>query len=775
MRDGKLRVLSSSFRAFRTSEDPDGCLFPGQTPVARAMRKTAATAMLDFQSLKTGAGDFMGRFRKSGPWLRERFRRLSWPKKLLVAAAAMVLIPLLLGLTAIGAVFGYYGLQAAKFDMNQLRDMPERTLIFDRNNKPLGYVFGHGENRNVVKLDQVSKDFVKALLAREDNGFYWHGGIDWKAVARAAWVNSQSDEIEQGASTLTMQLARNSFGMQERTFDRKFIEAALAQRIENEFSKDEILELYMNRIYFGSGLYGVERAAQGYFMKPAKDLTLSESALLAGLIRGPSRLNPFRNLQSALDVRDETLNRMVSVGKITRAQADAARNETIALRPEDKRQAASNFVAQAVQRELDLLLDPKVVKKGGLKVHVTIDADLQQRSQEALADGLANVEKLPGYKHPTPATSQNRGDEAFSDYLQGALVVLDNQTGGTLALLGGRDYADTKFNRAWDAKRQAGSTFKSFVFATAFAKGMLPGAYESDGPISLPGGNGHAWTPANSDGQDLGIQPAKVGLVRSRNTMSIRTGLRAGLDSVRETAALAGFGDALPESPVLFLGAFETNPVTLTSAYTVFPNQGIRKRPYLIERIEDHEGKELYRNQVVQYRVLPESAAWMTSEVLGEVITEGTAASARGMGFDAPAGGKTGTTDDYRDAWFVGFTDKVTCGVWVGFDQPKTIVGRGYGSKLALPVWVDVMKFADEHGYAPGPLPAPADLQPVEICRHCSQRASLSTSARYTMMLPTDAIPAGTCPGHGQLVQGERPPKREFRLFSGLRRIFGGR
>jgi len=613
----------------------------------------------------------------------------------------------------------------------------------------------------------VADSFIKALLTREDSRFYWHGGIDWISVARAAQVNWKAESIEQGASTLTMQLARNALDLDlDRTYGRKLLEAALAKRIEWRFSKDEILELYMNRIYFGSGLYGIERASQGYFKKPARDLTLSESALLAGLIRAPSNLSPFRNPEDAVAERDVVLHRMAEERRITREEADAAKLEPIRLRPENERVAELDYVKEAVHRELDLLLDPKRIEAGGLTVRVTIDRGLQEAAEAALGKRLQEVEQLPGYDHPHWNPRAKPGDPEQANVLQGAIVAIDNETGGTLVLVGGRDFATSSFNRAWDAKRQVGSTFKPFVYATAFSHGILPGAWESDAPVSLPGGNGRSWTPQNSDGGNLGTQPLKVGLIRSRNTMSVRLGMRIGVDTVRETARAAGLGDQLPDSPVALLGAFEADPWTLTAAYTIFPNQGIRKRAYLISRIETREGEVVFANTPLTFPALSPGAAWLTAQVLGEVIAEGgTASSARTtLGLDFPAYGKTGTTDDYRDAWFAGFTGKVTCGVWVGFDQPTTIMSRGYGSKLALPVWVDVMKHAHAHGHPAAELSPPGQLQTTSVCRVCSGLASRWTAQAYTIQLPPDSVPSTVCRGH---VLAARPQKDRSQGFFG--------
>ena len=680
---------------------------------------------------------------------------------------------LILGLIAFTAGAIYYGNRAAKYDLAKLETMRERTLVFDRAGEQLGHVYGHGENRLVIKLDDVSEHFIQALLAREDSRFYGHGGVDWIGVVRAAIRNVKEGEVVQGASTLTMQLARNSFGIREKSFDRKFLEVAIAKRIERNFTKDEILEYYMNRIYFGSGLYGIERASQGFFMKPAKDLNLSESAMLAGIIRGPSRFSPFRDLEAAEAQRDEVLERMISLKMVTREQAAQSKLDKVALRPVDQRIASPDYVIQAIHNELELLLDEKKIDDGGLKVYTTLDAGLQRRASEALEQHLSEVEHQSGFRHPSIEASPTGESRTETEYLQGALVAIDNQTGGLLAMVGGRDFDDSPFNRALYARRQVGSTFKPFVYATAFTNGLLPGTLVSDGPISMPGGNGRTWRPSNSDGKFGGPTPAAVGLIRSRNTMSIRVGQSAGIDNVLGLANELNFGEQIPRSPVTYLGAFETTPLTLTSAYSIFPNRGERKRPYLIQRIDSAQGDTLFESTEVTHTVLSESTAWVTSEILGQVMDQGTGVKARSLGFEQSAYGKTGTTNDYRDAWFVGFTDKVTCGVWVGLDRPQTIMNRGYGSTLALPIWAEVMKHAQENGYPASRLPAPPNLVSVQLCRECGLQANRKAVDPYPANLPAGLVPSSACRGHGLFAGGKKKSdKQEGGFFKRIGRLF---
>lgn len=655
---------------------------------------------------------------------------------------------LLLGLAALVVGGGWYGWKAMEYDLDLVKEIPERTLVYDRKGELMGHVAGHGENRVSVPASQVSEHFIKALLAREDSRFYQHGGVDYLGVLRALVANLKSGGIDQGASTITMQLARNTYGMKEMTFQRKLIEAALAMRLEHEYSKEEILSCYMNRVYFGSGLYGVERAAQGYFMKPASQLTLAESAMLVGVIRGPSLLNPFRSEDNAKGAQAEVLDRLVASGIATRADADAAKQQPLSLRPPHQRFATGSYPLQAVFDLLGDFLEPHLIESGGLRVHTTLDTGLQRTAETALDKHLTTAERAKGYRH-SPRSSHRGG---ATKYLQGAVVTLDNQSGGIVALVGGRDFGESSFNRALAARRQVGSTFKPFIYAVAFHRsGLLPGAYVSDDPVRFAD-----WSPKNSDGTFTGLQPAALGLIRSRNTMSVRVGQIAGIDQVRDLARALKFGE-IPNSPVVSLGAFETTPATITSAYSTFATGGVNLAPHLISRIEHADGSVLYRHPVEERRIFPPGVAWVTTDILGKVMDEGTATKARELGYRAPAYGKTGTTNDYHDAWFVGYTDKLTTGVWVGLDQPKTIMQGGYGGALALPVWTEVMKAAEGRGFAAAAIAQPAGTRTTVLCRECGLLGSPRTRNGYQMPLPPDLVPHGKCRGHGGLFAGNAP------------------
>jgi penicillin-binding protein 1A len=686
------------------------------------------------------------------------------------------------------SVLVFYGVWAQSFDMKKVGEMPERNTVFDVDGKIYSRLAG--ANRLKVSLSEVSPFFIDALLAREDTRFYQHKGIDWHGIMRALVRDLLSGSAKEGASSITQQLARNSLPLGGRTINRKILEAMVALRIEQKFTKQQILELYLNRIYFGSGCYGVETASQAYFGKSASKLNLSEAALLAGLIRSPNRFSPLKNPEGAALQRNAVLDRMAELKKISPAQAEQAKLARVNTHPKRLLQVQENYAMDAVQRDLNLLLTQDQIDNGGLYIYTTLDPAVQNGAQQALETQLSKIEHQPNFHHPLRANYQppENGEDSSMPYLEGAVVCIDNASGGIRALVGGRDYAQSKFNRALaPANRQVGSAFKPFVYTLAFTNGLLPGAAISDGPIQ-PGeieGAGN-WSPANSDGTYSGIQPCSYGLIHSRNTMSVRVGQFAGLDAVQKIATTLNLSDNIPHGPAIYIGSFETNLKALTSAYSVFPNAGVRKQAYIIERIDDQDHNPIYRSAHISAPSLDPSAAWMVSELMEQVLTRGTAASARSLGFRLPAAGKTGTTNDYKDAWFLGYTTTLTCGVWVGFDQPTTIISRGYGAALALPIWVQVMNKAGQR-YPPQELQPTMPIQHAMVCslsNHLATTECQAAGTAYEIDLPADKVPTVACEIHGgeelQFAQkfddfGQRAASFPNKLFQTFRKFFGGK
>lgn len=678
----------------------------------------------------------------------------------------------LIALIAIAVIFAVYSQLAKGYDLARLGQMPERTVVLDRAGRILGRM--HGENRIVLTLDQVPPHFIKALLVREDARFYRHGGVDYWGVARAMLRNLRDGRIVQGASTITMQLARNSFpDLDDRSFHRKLLEMMLARRIEKAATKQQILEHYVNRIFFGNGLYGIQRASQVYFGKHASQLTLSEAALIVGIIRGPTKFSPFKNFEGALKERDVVLERMLLAKEITQEEALTARYEDLALHAQPAFAYQGGYALDAVKRDLDLILEQQEIEDGGLQVVTTLDADIQKAAEAVMEKRIQSIEKMRGFTHEKKAAFDaawdGRSEVPHTPYLQGAVTMLDNHNGGILAVVGGRDYRQSKYNRAFQGERQIGSTVKPFVYAAAIRGGLLPGSIVEDAPLrpneieaADPG-----WNPGNSDGEFTGWQSLTTGLVQSRNAMTIRTGNFAGLDRVMELLSDAGIGMSMKRTPQIYIGNLGANLRQLTSAFAIFPNQGVRLRPYLIDRIIDKNGHVIYETPPLETEVISPGVAHLMRRMLARVVDEGTAASARTEhGFMEPAGGKTGTTNGYRDAWFCGYTDRVTCGVWLGLDQPKTIVEDGYAGRLAVPIWAEVMKEAVKLGYKTDVPRVDVPLTTVALCRVSGQLATdacFQQQQAYEDDIPYEIVPQNFCAVHGDGAPGHHEPPAQPR------------
>jgi penicillin-binding protein 1A len=684
------------------------------------------------------------------PWRTPEFRRRGFG--LFRLRTWIFLLGLLSGLAALVALGFYvrYAHLASQFDLEELGKMPERTKVYDVKGKLIGRL--HGMNRDVIPLDETSRYFIDALLAREDTSFFEHRGVDYKGVVRAVVRNIKDGEFVQGASTISMQLARNSYGLMDRTLHRKLVEVMLTRRIESGISKNKILELYINRIFFGSGIYGLERASQAYFGIPASNLTLGQAATLAGIIRSPNRFSPFKNPEGAVSERDTVLGRMVTIGKITESEAIAAKAAPLGIQPEPQSVWQENYAMDFVRRYLNetWLRDQEYKEDGGLEVFTTIDQEVQLAAEKALQERLTALESTPGYEHPTYTSftaAWSKGDERRTTYLQGSVVVLDNDNGDVVALVGGRDYEQSKFNRALHAKRQVGSVFKPFVYASAYEqRRLLPHTSIDDGRIRHHELEHHGlrpWSPRNSDGTYRGSQKAEYGLVASRNTMTVRVGERAGLDAVRELAYAANLADPkktpLPDSPVMYIGAFEAPLLQVTSAYTALANDGTRPQWHIIQKVTRNGIRLDHVTSGFKQRLLAKGTASLVTQGLSDVVEKGTAASAKRLGWTWPAAGKTGTTDDYRDGWFVGYSSSLTCGVWVGIDNNLPVMPRGYGSRTALPVWVDVMKAAVEQGYPAEALSSGPDRGDVEVCRLSGELAT--SNCQHSGQAMNESIP----------------------------------
>lgn len=684
------------------------------------------------------------------------------------------------GFLIIVGVVIVYGFWASTYNISLVQEIPQRSTVYDMN----GAIYSRlqGENRVVVKGEEVSRNFIDALLAREDTRFLSHRGVDPIGVARALVRNVTSKSAREGASTLTQQLARNTFPLGGKNVHRKLLEAFVAIRIEQHYTKEEVLEHYMNRIYFGAGVYGIETASLAYFGKHAKDLSLAESAMMAGIIRAPTTYSPRKNWKGAVRQRDQVLDRLAKLEKISTAEAEAAKRAPLALTKRPRLQLQENYALDAVREDLEVLLTDEQQADGGMKIYTSIDPVLQRAAEQAVDANLRKVEQRPGYNHPKRATFASLPDEekTRTPYLQGAAMVIDHRNGGIRAIVGGRDYAESPYNRARESHRQIGSTFKPFVYSAAFQRGVLPGMTIDDGPIRRGEVDGAPeWHPENSDGTFKGLMAADEGLIQSRNTMSVRVGELAGLDGILRFARASGFED-VPRQPAIYLGAFESTLTELTSAYTVLANLGTRRQPYIIERIDNAEGETIFRSPHLAPQVLDSGVCWLTTSALSKVMERGTGAGVKTEGFSKPCAGKTGTTNDYMDAWFVGYTSSLTCGVWVGLDQPKTIVSRGYGAALALPIWADIMAAAPAAAYPAKQLATPS-LRHCDVCAVSNELATdgcARLDTAYSVSLPETRIPHRTCHLHQGRPITQRSDNRRSAPASGLlrsfRKFFGG-
>ncbi len=633
-----------------------------------------------------------------------------------------------------------YGIKAGRYDITQVMRMPERSIVLDRKGNEIGTL--HGENRrSLASLDEVPQYFIDALVLQEDRSFWEHGGIDPRGLLRAVAQVFKHHRTTQGASTLTMQLAKNTYDHQERTFDAKLTEMALARRIEGTYDKKNIITCYINRVFWGHTFLGLKQAAYGYFSKQPRDLTIGEAAMLAGIVCSPNQFSPYRKPSAAKIQRDKVLKLLVEHGKITRNQYNAALEEPIITR-KPARRGTDNYALDLIRGEVDHILtmlesqDRRVkeeaVFSGGLTVRTTLDVDLQDDVMKELDAGLiAQLESVKGYPYETRAQFLARRAAAPEEeregmrprYVQAACVIIDNSTGALIAVVGGRDSEESPLNRAVQSRRQVGSLFKPIVYATFFERGGSPNTMISDGRIlrgEIAGAKN--WRPGNADGRFGGMHPASWGLLKSRNTMSVRVGNRAGLAHVAAAARMAGFPPTAKQpGPTIYLGTWEASPLEVAGAYTTFANGGVRPTPYIIQSITDSSGRVLWSNQGVVRRVFSARAANATSTILQQITKPGgTAGRMQQLGFTAPSGGKTGTTNGYKNAWFCGFTSDLTAAVWVGFDRPQKIAEKAYGGTLAMPLWVRAMRAAEARGYAMGQIrnaPASGRRLGIRLCR----------------------------------------------------------
>ncbi|MGD9902895.1 MAG: transglycosylase domain-containing protein [Vicinamibacterales bacterium] len=579
------------------------------------------------------------------------------------------------------------------------------------------------EQRHDVPIAAIAPHLQQAFVAVEDHRFFRHSGLDPIAIARAAVRNLGAPGTVEGGSTITQQLARTLFLSNRRSYWRKGREAVLSLLIEAELTKPQILELYLNRIYLSAGIYGVEAMAQRTFGKPARDLTLAEAALIAGLARAPAALSPWSNLDRAVARSHVVLARMRAAGFIDADEERAARRARLRVRPYRADSASRHGYAKAYLRQR--FRD----RFGGdhppdWRVDTTFVAALQDAAESAVTRGLDRL-GAPG--------------------LQAALVAIDPRTGDVLAMVGGRDYARSAFNRASRSRRQPGSAFKPFVFAAALERGMSP-VSELHGLDRLPPQGPDEWTPRNVKDDAPPVVTLRDALAASNNRAAVRLQQQIGSRPVLRLASRSGLDD-LPDVPSLALGTGLVTPLALTTAFAVFPNGGLAVAPRDITRVVDADGDIAHSQPVASERVLAPEVAFQMVTMLEDVVDRGTASAARRAGLRFPVGGKTGTTDDFKDAWFVGFSPTVVAGVWVGFDRPQPIGKNAFAAGYALPIWTDFMQRA-ARVRAPGRFERPAGLREETLCAE-SHRQPVDGCPLYTEYFKDgDEVPDGLCPLH---------------------------
>jgi penicillin-binding protein 1A len=693
-------------------------------------------------------------------------------------AGKFALVALLLLAVITGSLAGLTLVYSA--DLPQIHDLerfrPSTTTdLYDRKGRIIGSFAL--ERREVVNYDDFAPVLRQAVISIEDKSFESHWGINVFRIAGSAWHDIRSHGRAQGASTLTMQLARNLFLSSERTATRKIQEAYLAIQIERSFTKEQIFTLYGNQIYLGSGMYGFEAASEFYFSKHAKELSLTEAALLAGLPKGPVAYSPLLNPEKALRRRNLVLSEMEEDKAISHQQAEKARSSPLGLHVAQPQMSVAPWFEEEVRQELEKRFGAEQVHEAGLKIETTLDLDLQKTANQAVVDGLAVYERRHGwvgasgpghlenvltagstleeYKHPDWDLKTGPGDyvhalvtrvlpleiharvgkteifiqpddwkwtsQHFADALvkpgdviyvhlgeaigsqtgkitlkatleqdsgaQGALMAVDNTTGDVLSMVGGRDYALSEFNRATQAERQTGSSFKPYVYTAAIEDGAKPDDKIVDGPVSFG-----SYTPHNYENDYKGTMTLTNAFAESRNIPALKLAARVGIHKVIDLAHRFGVTSNIPAYLPVALGAVEISLNEQVASYSVFPNDGIRVAPRLIRKVENADGITLWEEPPAVTEVIDQQTARTMMTLLQAVTTHGTGAAAAQL--KHPLGGKTGTTSDYTDAWFMGFSPSVTCGVWVGFDSRQSLGEKETGAKAALPIWMTWMRAA---------------------------------------------------------------------------------
>jgi len=640
-------------------------------------------------------------------------------------------------------------------------DASEGTKVYDDNDELITEF--HVERRIFVPLAQIPKTLRDAIIATEDARFYSHHGVDPTGIARAVYQNFRRGRIVEGGSTITQQLAKVLFLTPDKSLERKLKEAVLALELERRYSKDRILEMYLNQIYFGHGAFGVEAAARTFYGKGVSELSLPECTLLAGLPKAPTTYSPFEHPEAAKRRRATVLSRMVDVGAIASPLAKKTADSPLGLIPPERRRTTGQYYLEYVQQQLEAQYGADLVFKGGLQVYTTLSPVMQVKAERALREGLKALESRRG-------AAAKDGTAPPPERPEGALLTIEPQTGYIKAMVGGYDFFKSEFNRAVQARRQPGSAFKAFVYLAALESGQTPASVVDDSPVEFPAGrNGKAWKPDNYDRKFRGPITYQQALEESVNVAAVKVLEKNGVRRTVDLARRLGVESPLGENLSIALGTSDLTLLEITSAYGALANQGSWVRPSAIRYVLDSQRKLLEENTPQAKQVVSPELAYVMTSMLRGTIERGTGAAARALG--RPAAAKTGTTNDYSNAWFIGYTPQLATGVWVGYDRPRSLGKDETGSRVAVPIWTAFMQEALA-GTPPEDFPIPervvlvpvdmnpsggcvrpvtmafvAGTEPKEVCGPARYAPGVSPPRIEPPLLPAPANPTPSAPG----------------------------
>jgi penicillin-binding protein 1A len=660
----------------------------------------------------------------------------------------------------------------------QLNNIQPRliTRIYDRNGEVLMEYYT--ERRILIPYNEIPPYLIDCLLATEDRKFYDHWGVDMRRILGAFAHNiAKFNLTAEGASTISQQLARSLFLTPEKTLKRKIKEALTSIRIERTYSKNEIIQMYLNHHYFGPRAYGIQAASQLYFSKNAQELNLLECALLIGLLKAPSKYNPLEHPDRALVRRNIVLNSLVDYGKISETMADSLKQLPLVLDPQKKDIGKAPYFTELVRQRILNDYGEEALYSSGMSIHTTLDLRLQTIADSALWEEIDRQQELhegyydienEDYTYLIPDTSGGPDSIRVYKQIQGMFFAMDNETGAVLAFVGGRDFEISKWNRVVQAMRQPGSAFKPIVYATAIDNGFSPSDLLLDSPIVLTIG-GEEWRPSNFDLTFKGEMTLREGLRASRNLIAVKL-IMDPLVTPRQVAEYArrfGITTKLDPVPSLAMGSSDVLLWELVPAFSVFPNGGILRKPFYITKIVDRNGYIKYeRTMADQEEVLSEQTAYIVTNMLETVVNHGTGIGARLRGFKRPAGGKTGTTNDYTNNWFIGFVPQMTCGVWIGFDDYTRIgsPSKGeVGASTALPVWTNFMKTACD-SLPVKEFPIPPGIYTATVCLDSGELAKGDCVRTVTDLFTEETLPKTECHLDHRADQTKKENEKRFRI-----------